>query len=58
MKPYLDGSGRVCYSLRQFCPATAAHTADSITLTKGAETKTVSVTWSLSQSYLEDGSQV
>lgn len=27
-------------------------------LTKGAETKTVSVTWSLSQSYLEDGSQV
>lgn len=57
MKPYLDGSGRVCYSLRQFCPATAAHTADSITLTKGAETKTVSVTWSLSQSYLEDGSQ-
>lgn len=39
MKPYLDGSGRVCYSLRQFCPATAAHTADSITLTKGAETK-------------------
>ena len=58
MKPYLDGSGRVCYSLRQFCPATAVHTADSITLTKGAETKTVSVTWSLSQSYLEDGSQV
>ena len=57
MKPYLDGSGRVCYSLRQFCPATAAHTADSITLTKGAEAKTVSVTWSLSQSYLEDGSQ-
>ena len=39
MKPYLDGSGRVCYSLRQFCPATAVHTADSITLTKGAETK-------------------
>ena len=58
MKPYLDGSGRVCYSLCQFCPATAAHTADSITLTKGAETKTVSVTWSLSQSYLEGGSQV
>ena len=58
MKPYLDGSGRVCYSLRQFCPATAAHTADSITLTRGAETKTVSVTWSLSQSYLEGGSQV
>ena len=21
MKPYLDGSGRVCYSLRQFCPS-------------------------------------
>lgn len=58
MQPYLEKSGRVCYSLRQFCPATAAHTADSITLTKGAETKTVSVTWSLSQSYLEDGSQV
>ena len=58
MKPYLNGSGRVCYSLRQFCPVTAAHTADSITLTKGAEAKTVSVTWSLSQSYLEDGSQV
>jgi len=58
MQPYLEKSGRVCYSLRQFCPVTAAHTADSITLTKGAETKTVSVTWSLSQSYLEDGSQV
>ena len=58
MQPYLEKSGRVCYSLRQFCPVTAAHTANSITLTKGAETKTVSVTWSLSQSYLEDGSQV
>ena len=58
MQPYLEKNGRVCYSLCQFCPATAAHTADSITLTKGAETKTVSVTWSLSQSYLEDGSQV
>lgn len=58
MQPYLEKSGRVCYSLRQFCPATAAHTTDIITLTKGGETKTVSLTWSLSQSYLEDGSQV
>ena len=58
MQPYLEKSGRVCYSLRQFCPATAAHTTDIITLTKGSETKTVSLTWSLSQSYLEDGSQV
>lgn len=57
MQPYLEKSGRVCYSLRQFCPATAAHTTDIITLTKGGETKTVSLTWSLSQSYLEDGSQ-
>ena len=55
MQPYLEKSGRVCYSLRQFCPATAAHTTDIITLTKGGETKTVSLTWSLSQSYLEDG---
>ena len=58
MQPYLEKSGRVCYSLRQFCPATAAHTTVIITLTKGGETKTVSLTWSLSQSYLEDGSQV
>ena len=58
MQPYLEKSGRVCYSLRQFCPATAAHTTDIITLTKGGETKTISLTWSLSQSYLEDGSQV
>ncbi len=58
LQPYLESSGRVCYSLRQFCPATAAHAADSITLKKGAETKTVSVTWSLSQPYLEDSSQV
>ena len=58
MQPYLEKSGRVCYSLRQFCPATAAHTTDIITLTKGGETKTVSLTWSLSHSYLEDGSQV
>ncbi len=58
MQPYLEKSGRVCYSLRQFCPATAAHTTDIITLTKGGETKAVSLTWSLSQSYLEDGSQV
>lgn len=58
MQPYLEKSGRVCYSLRQFCPATAAHTTDIITLTKGGETKTVSLTWSLIQSYLEDGSQV
>lgn len=27
MQPYLEKSGRVCYSLRQFCPVTAAHTA-------------------------------
>lgn len=58
MQPYLEKSGRVCYSLRQFCPATAAHSTDIITLAKGGETKTVSLTWSLSQSYLEDGSQV
>lgn len=58
MQPYLEKSGRVCYSLRQFCPATAAHTTDIITLTKGGETKAVSLTWSLSQSYLEDGSQL
>ena len=58
MQPYLEKSGRVCYSLFQFCPTTAAHTTDIITLTKGSEVKTVSVTWSLSQSYLEDGSQV
>lgn len=58
MQPYLEKSGRVCYSLRQFCPATAAHTTDIITLTKGGETKTVSLTWLLSHSYLEDGSQV
>ena len=58
MQPYLEKSGRVCYSLRQFCPATAAHAADIITLTKGGETKTVSLTWTQSESYLEDGSQV
>lgn len=58
MQPYLEKSGRVCYSLRQFCPATAAHTTDIITLTKGGETKTVSLTWTQSESYLEDGSQV
>lgn len=58
MQPYLEKSGRVCYSLRQFCPATAAHTTDIITLTKGGETKTVSLTCLLSHSYLEDGSQV
>lgn len=48
----------MCYSLRQFCPVTVAHTTDSVTLTKGSETKTVSITWSLSQSYLENSSQV
>ena len=58
MQPYLEKNGRVCYSLRQFCPATAAHAADIITLTKGGETKTVSLTWTQSESYLEDGSQV
>ena len=58
MQPYLEKSGRVCYSLRQFCPATAAHTTDIITLTKGSETKTVSLTWTQSESYLEDGSQI
>ena len=58
MQPYLEKSGRVCYSLRQFCPATAAHTTDIITLTKGGETKTVSLTWTQSESYLEDSSQV
>ena len=58
MQPYLEKNGRVCYSLRQFCPATAAHAADIITLTKGGETKTVSLTWTQSESYLEDSSQV
>ena len=58
MQPYLEKNGRVCYSLCQFCPTTAAHTTDIITLTKGSEVKTVSLTWTQSESYLEDSSQV
>lgn len=58
MQPYLEKSGRVCYSLRQFCPTTVAHATDIITLTKGSDVKTVSLTWTQSESYLEDSSQV
>ena len=58
MQSYLESSGRVCYSLRQFCPNTEAHQEDTVVLTSNSRTKNISISWTLSEPYLDSSSQV